>query len=78
MEAGETVVRVQFQKSVLWATPVFFLPTNSVLGTSAGNGGTMVSSYDVRHQRLFVGRPWSNIVTVFAVIDDILFTDGFD
>jgi hypothetical protein len=37
---------------------------NSVLGTSANGGDSMVSDYDAARTQLIVGRPWDNRVTI--------------
>lgn len=48
---------------------------NSVLGTLASGGATMVFDYDAARKQLVVGRPASNIVTLF---DDRVFQNGFE
>lgn len=50
-------------------------PANSVRGTVASGGSTMVFGYDAARNQLVVGRPASNIVTLF---DDPLFRNGFE
>ena len=37
---------------------------NSVLGTTANKGFSMVSGYDAARTQLIVGRPWDNKVTI--------------
>ena len=37
---------------------------NSVLGTAANDGSSMVSDYDATHTQLIVGRPKDNKVTI--------------
>jgi hypothetical protein len=41
-------------------------PDNSVLGTVAGQGNTHVADYDPVYHQLWVGRPASDIVTLFV------------
>jgi hypothetical protein len=48
---------------------------NSVLGTVAGAGIRMVHSYDAIRDQLVVGRPDSNIVTIFNFL---VFANGFE
>jgi hypothetical protein len=50
---------------------------NSVLGTVASGGPSMVFDFDVPRGRLAVGRPASNLVTLFTPPDGI-FADGFE
>ncbi len=50
--------------------------TNSVLGTTEFGGIWMVFDYDPNRDTLVVGRPHSNIVTIFRA--DRLFRDGFE
>lgn len=54
------------------------LPTNSVIGTAPNGGTTMNYAYDAPHDRLVVGRPASNIVTLFTLSDGHIFVDDFD
>jgi hypothetical protein len=49
--------------------------SNSVLGTSAGGGARITFDFDELHDQLVVGRPDSNIVTLFNFM---LFKDGFE
>jgi len=51
---------------------------NSVLGTAPGRGFNMISAYDNVNRQLIVGRPDSNIVTLFRVrvFDTCLQDDG--
>lgn len=54
------------------------LGTNSVLGTATG-GNTMVYSYDAARHQLAVGRPASNIVSLFTLpVPDRIFADEFE
>ena len=48
---------------------------NSVIGTTAGGGPTMVFDYDPAHDVLVVGESAGNIVVLFKA--DLLFKDGF-
>jgi hypothetical protein len=48
---------------------------NSVLGTAAGDGSRLQFRYDLARDRLVVGRPGSNIVTLF---DFLIFADQFE
>jgi hypothetical protein len=48
----------------------------SVLGTAANGGASMVFGYDVARDQLVVGRPASNIVTLFRG-SDLIFANGF-
>jgi hypothetical protein len=49
---------------------------NSVLGTVAGAGQSMVFGYDPTRMQLVVGRPASNVVTLFGL--DPIFASGFE
>lgn len=49
---------------------------NSVIGTAAGGGPSMVFDYDPTHDTLVVGQPASNIVSLFKA--DMLFANGFE
>ena len=49
---------------------------NSVLGTTAGGGASMTYAYDPTRQELIVGRPASNIVSLFTM--DQIFADDFE
>ena len=51
------------------------IASNSVRGTVASGGSTLVFGYDAVRNQLVVGRPASNIVTLF---DDPLFRTGFE
>jgi hypothetical protein len=51
-------------------------PWNSVIGTKQSGGYEMVAAYDPTRQRLVVGRPYENIVSLFTM--DQLFADGFE
>jgi hypothetical protein len=50
-------------------------PGNSVIGTAAGGGPSMVFDYDPTHDTLVVGQPASNVVSLFKA--DLLFANGF-
>lgn len=50
---------------------------NSVFGTAAGGGNSLVYSYSPTVSRAAVGRPNSNIVTIF-IVSDTVFSDGFE
>ena len=52
------------------------LATNSVRGTTAGGGSSLVLAYDAMRDQLVVGQPASNIVSLFKA--DQLFANGFD
>jgi hypothetical protein len=54
------------------------LAQNSVLGTVAARGDSMVFGYDPARRRLAVGRPASNLVTLITVPTQLIFTDGFE
>ena len=49
----------------------------SVIGSATGKGNTMTSAYDAKNERLVVGRPANNIVSILTSADEI-FIDGFD
>jgi len=49
---------------------------NSVIGTVAGGGETMVFDYDPGHDTLVVGQPAANMVSVFKA--DLLYKNGFE
>jgi hypothetical protein len=49
---------------------------NSVIGTTAGGGQSMVFDYDPTHDTLVVGQPASNVVSLFK--SDLLFASGFE
>jgi hypothetical protein len=53
---------------------------NSVVGNVASGGARLVSTYDVTHATLIVGKPAENIVTQFTYGDptDILFANDFE
>lgn len=51
---------------------------NSVFGTASGAGSSLNFSYDSARDRLLVGRPHSNIVTLFAILPDAMFANGFE
>lgn len=51
---------------------------NSVFGTASGGGSSLNFSYDSARDRLLVGRPDSNIVTLFAILPDAVFANGFE
>jgi hypothetical protein len=51
---------------------------NSVFGTASGGGSSLNFSYDSAGDRLLVGRPDSNIVTLFAILPDAVFANGFE
>jgi Repeat of unknown function (DUF5650) len=51
-------------------------PWNSVIGTAANGGIGMVFAYDAIRQRLAVGRPSDNIVSLFTM--DQIFAAAFD
>jgi len=50
--------------------------TNSVRGTIAAGGPTIVFAYDAALDTLVVGQPASNLVSLFKA--DLLFTNGFE
>ena len=52
------------------------LATNSVRGTTAGGGSSLVLAYDATRDQLVVGQPASNIVSLFKA--DQLFASGFE
>lgn len=52
-----------------------FTASNTVAGTVAGAGGTMVFAYDQALAQLAVGRPASNVVTLLG---NLLLRDGFE
>jgi hypothetical protein len=54
------------------------LPANSVRGTVAGGGASMVFGYDPSREQLVVGRPASNIVSLFTLSSDVIFKNGFE
>ncbi|MEP7097158.1 MAG: hypothetical protein ABI748_05795, partial [Dokdonella sp.] len=49
---------------------------NSVRGTAANGGTRLVFAYDATRQRLAVGRPADNIVSLFTM--DQIFANGFE
>jgi hypothetical protein len=51
---------------------------NSVIGTAVNGGTSMTSDYQANGDRLIVGRPASNIVTLFQLSDDSIFANGFE
>ena len=51
-------------------------PWNSVIGMHSGGGYELVSAYDTQRQRLVVGRPDENIVSLFTM--DQVFADNFE
>jgi hypothetical protein len=51
---------------------------NSVQGTAAGGGASMVFGYDATRAQLAVGRPASNLVTLFTLPPNLVFSDGFE
>jgi hypothetical protein len=51
-------------------------PWNSVIGVANNFGNSMTFVYDSTHQRLIVGRPGDNIVSLFAM--DQIFGNGFE
>lgn len=53
-------------------------PANSVQGTATSGGASMVFGYDPVREQLVVGRPASNIVSLFTLPGDIIFADGFE
>jgi YD repeat-containing protein len=54
------------------------LAQNSVLGTVAAAGNSMVFGYDAARRRVAVGRPASNRVTLITVPTQLIFADGFE
>jgi len=53
--------------------------SNSVLGTAPGGGFNLVFAYDSVNRQLVVGRPDSNIVTLFRVIEfDVCLQDDYN
>jgi hypothetical protein len=54
------------------------LAQNSVLGTVAFAGDSMVFGYDPARRQLAVGRPASNRVTLITVPPQLIFADGFE
>jgi hypothetical protein len=54
------------------------LAENSVRGTVASGGPSMRFGYDVSREQLVVGRPASNIVSLFTLSSDLIFTNGFE
>jgi hypothetical protein len=54
------------------------LAANSVRGTVAGGGSSMVFAYDPAREQLVVGRPASNIVSLFRLSSDLIFKNGFE
>lgn len=54
------------------------LAQNSVLGTVASAGNSMVFGYDAARRQLAVGRPASNRVTLITVPPQLIFADGFE
>lgn len=54
-------------------------PDNSVLGTAPSGGSSMVFAYDALRAQLIVGRPASNIVSLYrSDTTNTLFTNGFE
>ncbi len=55
-------------------------PANSVVGTVADGGYSMSSGYDVVSNQLVVGRPLSNLVSLFRpdVLPSFIFGDGLE
>lgn len=53
-------------------------PLNSVLGTSIGGGSYMVFAYNATNHQLVVGRPFDNIVSLFTLISDGIFSNGVE
>ncbi len=54
-------------------------PSNSVLGTAASGGVNQVIGYDAPRDQLVVGRPDSNLVSLFTLADpEIIFANGFE
>jgi Repeat of unknown function (DUF5650) len=51
-------------------------PWNSVIGMKAYAGSELVTAYDASRQRLVVGRPQENIVSLFTM--DQIFADNFE
>jgi hypothetical protein len=51
---------------------------NSVFGTASGGGTSLNFDYDSTNDRLLVGRPDSNIVTLFTILPDAVFGNGFE
>jgi len=54
------------------------LAANSVRGTAAGGGASMVFGYDVAREQLVVGRRADNVVSLFKLSTDLIFTNGFE
>ena len=54
------------------------LAQNSVLGTVAAAGNSMVFGYDAARRRVAVGRPASNRVNLITVPTQLIFADGFE
>jgi hypothetical protein len=52
--------------------------SNSVLGTAAYGGGSLVFSYDLTRDHLIVGRRRDNIVTIFSDLSLTIFANGFE
>lgn len=52
-------------------------PVNSVFGTAANMSSTINVAYDANRHRLVVGRPASNVVSLFTIGVEI-FKDGFE
>ncbi len=51
---------------------------NSVFGTVSGGGSSLNFDYDSMNDRLLIGRPHSNIVTMFTILPDAMFGNGFE
>jgi len=58
--------------------PSAISPSNSVLGTAQGGAATMTLAYDVARAQLVVGRPASNIVSLFTLPTELSFRNGFE
>ena len=52
--------------------------SNSVLGTVANQGPTMVFDYDFAREQLVVGRPASNLISLFTMPPSLVFFNGFE
>ena len=57
-----------------------FNANNSVLGTVADGGRSMIFDYDLVRQQMVVGRPASNMITLFSLppLPELIFANGLE